>query len=94
VHLWPAAKEGGPRTAVIAGLTATLTAVNLVGVRRAALVGDVFTIAKLVPLVAFVAIGLWHVEPARFEFGALPETASWSRRRCCWCSRSPASSRR
>ncbi|MBL8756732.1 MAG: APC family permease [Planctomycetes bacterium] len=74
VHFWPAAQEGVARTAVIVALTATLTGFNLVGVRRAALVGDVFTVAKLVPLLVFVAIGLWHLEPARFDFAVVPET--------------------
>ena len=76
VHFWPPAQEGIARAAVIVALSVTLTGINLLGVRRAALVGDVFTVGKLVPLLAFVGIGLWHVDVSRFDFAAVPDTAS------------------
>ena len=76
VHFWPEASEGAARAGVITALCVTLTGINLVGVRRAALAGDVFTVAKLLPLLAFVAIGLWHVDGARFHFATLPDTSS------------------
>ncbi|MBK7875598.1 MAG: APC family permease [Planctomycetes bacterium] len=77
-HVFPEAKEGGARAAVITVLVLALAAVNLVGVRRAALVGDVFTVAKLVPLLAFVVLGLAHVEGARFDFSTPPNVESIS----------------
>ncbi|MFO1009755.1 MAG: APC family permease [Planctomycetota bacterium] len=77
-HVWPAAKEGSARVSVITALVLLLAAVNLVGVRRAALVGDVFTVAKLVPLLLFVALGLGHVDGKLFDFAATPSTESIS----------------
>jgi amino acid transporter len=72
VHFWPAAKDGPARVATIAGVTVTLTSINLVGVRRAALVGDVFTVAKLLPLLVFVGVGLFCLDGARFDFATAP----------------------
>lgn len=75
-HLAPAVKEGGARVAVITTIVLVLAAVNLVGVRRAALVGDLFTIGKLVPLLLFVGLGLAHVDGARFDFTVAPDASS------------------
>lgn len=72
VHLWPGAQDPGVRAAVIVAITVALTGINLAGVRRAALVGDVFTVAKLAALGLFVVIGLFHVDASRFDFTAPP----------------------
>ncbi|WP_434947338.1 APC family permease [Luteimonas sp. SDU82] len=70
-HLWPALASGGGRVAVATLATLAIAAVNLRGVRTAALVANTFTVAKLVPLLLFVAVGLFFIEPARY----LPEHA-------------------
>lgn len=51
---------------------------NLRGVRPAVIVGNVFTIGKLVPLVLFVAIGLFFIEPARYVPQSMPDVADFS----------------
>ena len=53
----------GRATAMIAG-TIIATAVNVRGVRQAAWAVNVFTIAKLLPLVAVVVIGVFHFDSA------------------------------
>lgn len=60
----PAAATGAGRVPVIALVLLILTAVNVVGVRRAAVVNNLLTAAKLIPLALFVVVGVWFVEPA------------------------------
>lgn len=77
-HFWPAATSPGWRVALVTGVVAVIAAVNIRGVRPAALVANVFTIGKLVPLVLFVAVGLFFVEPGSFVPQATPGAADFS----------------
>jgi amino acid transporter len=53
----------GPwRVAVIAAVLVVLTAVNIVGIQRAAVVNNILTAAKLIPLALFVLVGLFFVD--------------------------------
>jgi amino acid transporter len=61
----PGAANGAGRVALIVSVVAALTAVNYIGIRRAATVNNVLTLAKLVPLVLFVVVGLFHVDWTR-----------------------------
>ncbi len=65
-HMAPALATGATRVAAATLATTAIAAVNLRGVRTAAIVANVFTIAKLVPLLLFVAAGLFFIEPARY----------------------------
>jgi amino acid transporter len=49
-----------------------LTAINLSGVKESARASDLFTISKLLPLIAFVAVGLFFISPARFTLATRP----------------------
>lgn len=60
-QLLPGAGGGGGRAAVLTLLVVLLTWVNVVGVRQAAWTINAFTIAKLLPLVLLVLVGLGHV---------------------------------
>jgi basic amino acid/polyamine antiporter, APA family len=62
---WPALTAGIPRTVLIVLAVAVITAINLRGIRQSSLVVNLFTIGKLAPLVAFIVIGLWYIEPVR-----------------------------
>ena len=75
---WPAATSGLYRALVITALTALLTVINYIGVRDAALTSNVFTIAKLLPLFVFIAIGLFFLTPANFALGTTPSFGSFS----------------
>lgn len=57
--LWPMLAEYWPRAIVVTLFTAALTIVNVRGVTRGAWVGNVLTLAKLLPLVAIALAGLW-----------------------------------
>jgi len=69
-HFWPGAELAPWRAVVITGVVAVLTAVNVRGIRQAALVGNAFTIGKLIPLVLFVAVGAFFVDPGRLALAS------------------------
>ena len=75
---WPAVAVGFGRAAVIVAVVALLTTVNIIGVRDAAIFSNVFTIGKLVPIVIFIAAGLFFVSPARYSFAEPPGYAAFS----------------
>jgi basic amino acid/polyamine antiporter, APA family len=64
-YYWPILTSGWPRVATIVLLAIGLAWVNVRGVRQSAWIVDVLTIAKLVPLALFIAIGFAYVEPSR-----------------------------
>lgn len=57
----PAAQAGAGRAVVITALVLLLTWVNVVGVRQATWTVNAFTIAKLLPLLLLILLGLGHV---------------------------------
>lgn len=70
----PVVTSGPWRVVVISGVIAILAWVNILGVRRAAVLNNVLTIGKLIPLVAFVGIGLFFLD---FDlFSATPTLAN------------------
>jgi len=75
----PAAASGPARAAIVVLVTTALTTVNFFGVRRAALLNNALTLAKLVPLAAFVIGGMLFVHPDRLLPGgnvSLPSVLS------------------
>ena len=46
-----------------------LAIINLLGIRQAAIVSNVFTVGKLVPIILFIAAGLFfpHPEPTNLD---------------------------
>ena len=61
---------------VILALVATLVAINLRGVRTGARVIEAATVAKLLPLLAFVAIGVFFIEPANLAWAEVPHISA------------------
>ena len=62
--LVPGAGAGRGRMVAMTGAMAIVTAVNIAGVRQAAWTVNAFTMAKLVPLVAVIALGLTMLDSA------------------------------
>jgi basic amino acid/polyamine antiporter, APA family len=60
-EFWPGAKSAVPRIIVLTLLLGFLTAVNYVGVKKGATQSNLFTVGKLVTLVAFIVAGLAFV---------------------------------
>ncbi len=57
---------GERRLFVLTALFSVLTLINLLGVRHAAATLNLFTVAKLVPIVLFVGVGLFHLDGALY----------------------------
>ena len=60
-EFWPGAKTGVPRIIILTLLLGFLTVVNYVGVKKGTTQSNLFTVAKLVTLVAFIVTGLFVV---------------------------------
>ncbi|MFI5178169.1 MAG: APC family permease [Vicinamibacterales bacterium] len=60
------------RGLIIAALFAVLATLNIRGVRSGARVVQLVTVAKLIPLVVFVAAGVWFVDWGALRWPALP----------------------
>lgn len=74
----PAWNQGRGRAASAAIVIGALTALHYFGIKRAALFGNIVTVAKLVPLLLFIAFGLWHLHAAAFVYGAVPANAHFA----------------
>ncbi|HEY6173177.1 MAG TPA: APC family permease [Kofleriaceae bacterium] len=73
--LVPALGAGAGRAAAITVAVGGLAVLNIVGVRAASYTVNFLTVAKLVPLAIFIAIGLFFVDTGRVAL-ALPEMGS------------------
>jgi amino acid transporter len=72
----PAAGQGWARVAVMTALVVAVAAVNVVGVRQATWTVDLFTVAKLLPLVLLVVLGLPHVDGEVLASQAVPASVT------------------
>ncbi|MGH9761061.1 MAG: APC family permease, partial [Blastocatellia bacterium] len=77
-YFWPSATTGLLRATIITVIVAVLTALNVIGVRESTLASNVSTVSKLVPLLMFVAVGIFFVEPGRFYNVPKPGLGSFS----------------
>jgi amino acid transporter len=64
-YYWPALAEGGPRAAVITLIIISIAAINIRGIKQSSMVVNVLTVGKLVPLLLFIAAGLFAIDPSR-----------------------------
>ena len=62
---WPAVTAGWPRGLLISTLIAAIALINILGIRQSASVVNTLTIGKLVPLVVFIAAGLFALDATR-----------------------------
>ncbi len=77
-YFWPAANTGIIRAAVISFVVIALTAVNIFGIRDVARVTNLLTVAKLLPLLLFIAVGLFFLNPQAYSFGEPPTYGAFS----------------
>ena len=75
---WPPANTGMTRAAIIVAVVIALTVLNVIGVRQAAIASNIFTIGKLLPMLIFIAVGLFYIYPQSFALGAHPSTGAFS----------------
>lgn len=77
-HPWPLLAQAPWRALLAVLVTLVLAWVNFRGVRTAAAVANAFTIGKLVPLLLFVAAGLFFVDPGNLAPASVPAPADFS----------------
>jgi len=77
-YFFPAATNTLWRASIITIVITVLATINVLGVRQAAIVSNVFTVGKLIPLIIFIAVGLFFLNPHAFSFGPRPATGAFS----------------
>ena len=77
-YFWPGANDSVWRAVIITAIIVSLTAVNFIGVRDAAAVSNLFAVGKLLPLLLFIAVGIFFISPANFSASGLPGAGSFS----------------
>jgi len=77
-YFWTSASDTFWRATVIVFVVLVLCAINVLGIRQAAIVSNVFTVGKLVPIIIFAGAGLFFLNPQAFALGPPPETGAFS----------------
>src|SRR5688500_8291755 len=77
-YYWPAMTSGSPKIVLLASIVAVLAGINIRGIRQSSLVVNALTIGKLAPLVIFIAVGIFHVDPSLLTGGSTVSLASLS----------------
>jgi amino acid transporter len=65
--LGPAMNQGPGRIATATVIIGGLTVIHVQGIQRTASLGNVLTVAKILPLLLFVAVGLFHLDGTRLR---------------------------
>lgn len=77
-YFWNPATDTFWRATIIAFVVLVLCAINVLGIRQAAIVSNVFTVGKLVPIIIFIGAGLFFLNPQAFALGSSPQTGAFS----------------
>ena len=75
---WAPATTHYWREAIIVIVVGALAVVNVLGVRDAARVTNIFTIGKLIPIVLFIGVGIFFLNSQSYTFGARPGYGAFS----------------
>ncbi|HWF89674.1 MAG TPA: APC family permease, partial [Pyrinomonadaceae bacterium] len=75
---WAQATDQLWRATITVVVVTVLAVINLLGIRQAAIVSNVFTVGKLVPIILFIAAGLFFVNPQSYALGPAPTTGAFS----------------
>jgi amino acid transporter len=77
-YFWPQATADPYRAMIISAIVIGLVVINIVGVRESAIVGNIFTVGKLLPLLLFIGVGLFYIDHSQFTFAAKPTISAFS----------------
>lgn len=77
-YFFPSAIEGYGRILIVSTVVLVMTLVNFIGVRESAILTNIFTVGKIVPLLIFAAVGIFFIQPANFSFNTAPEYGKFS----------------
>ena len=75
---WPSATTGLWRAIVVSVVVVSLTAVNIIGVRQAAITSNIFIVGKLVPIILFITVGLFFIKHQNYSFAVSPGYGAFS----------------
>jgi amino acid transporter len=75
---WAPATTHYWREAIIVVVVAVLTTVNVIGVRNAARVTNVFTVGKLIPIILFIGVGFFFINPQSYVLAERPTYGAFS----------------
>ena len=78
-EFWPAAKQPWPRFVILTLLIGLLLLINVLGTRQGTAVSNLFTVAKMLPLLMVVLAGaaVTIVHPAPLNANFQPTTGAW-----------------
>ena len=76
---WTPATSPVWRASIIVLVVVVLALINFVGIRQAAIVSNLFTVGKLVPIILFIAAGLFFLNPQAYELGPTPTSGDFSK---------------
>ena len=76
--IFPAVGAGAPRALLLVAVIAGFTVLHVSGVKRSVRIGNVITVAKLVPLVLLVAVGLPSINTHALMFDVIPARSNFS----------------
>jgi amino acid transporter len=78
-YFWNGATTPTWRAIIIVVFLTALALINVVGVRQSAIVSNAFAIGKLVPILIFIAAGMFFLNPHSFSLGNTPTSADFSK---------------
>jgi amino acid transporter len=78
-YFWPAAGRGWARVAILCGMILLLAWINIRGVKAGARTAVALAIAKILPLIFFIAVGAWFIEGSRLVAPEIPHTGAMGR---------------
>jgi len=78
-YFWNGATTPTWRTIIIVVFVTALALINVVGVRQSAIVSNGFAIGKLIPILIFIAAGMFFLNPRSFSLGNTPTSADFSK---------------
>lgn len=78
-YFWPAAGRGWARVAILCGMIILLAWINIRGVKAGARTAVALAIAKILPLIFFIAVGAWFIEGSRLVAPEMPHSGTMGR---------------
>lgn len=73
-----------PRITIISAVTLLLAWLNHIGIRNTTRANNILTVGKLIPLMLFIGVGAYYVEPANFQVAAMPSFKQISSTTLLW----------
>jgi APA family basic amino acid/polyamine antiporter len=78
-YIGPAAGGGWLRVTILCGVILLLAWINIRGVKAGAYTAVALAIAKMLPLMFFIVVGVWFIEPSRLASSGMPHSATMGR---------------